>query len=45
MPKSFKTTEEGKEKEVKRLPVVGVEGAKKVVDEADGVSNELIPGW
>ena len=45
VPKGFKTTEEGREKEVKRLPVVGREGARKVVDEMVGESNELIPGW
>ena len=45
VPKTFTTTEAGKEKEVKRLPVVGVEGARKVVDEKQGKSNELIVGW
>ena len=30
---------------MKRLPVVGAEGARKVVDEMVGKSNELIPGW
>lgn len=29
----------------KRLPVVGREGATKVVDETVGESNKLIPGW
>lgn len=37
--------EKGKEKDVKRLPVVGAEGARKVVDEAVGESNKLLPGW
>jgi hypothetical protein len=45
VPKTFKTTEEGREKEVKRLPVVGREGARKVLDEDSSQSNELIPGW
>ena len=45
VPKSFKTSQAGREKEVKRLPVVGAEGATKVVNETDGKSNELIPGW
>ena len=45
VPKTFKTTEEGREKEVKVLPVVGAEGARKVVDEQDGDSNKLITGW
>jgi hypothetical protein len=45
VPKGFKTTEEGREKEVKRLPVVGREGARKCVDETVGKSNELIPDW
>ena len=45
VPKGFKTTEAGREKEVKRLPVVGAEGARKVVDEMVGKSNELIPEW
>lgn len=30
VPKGFKTSEEGREKEVKRLPVVGAEGAKRL---------------
>ena len=45
VPEGFKTSEEGREKEVKRLPVVGAEGARKVVDETQGESNELMPGW
>lgn len=45
IPSSFKTTEEGKEKEVKRLPVLGPEAARKVVDEESGKSNRLIPDW
>lgn len=45
IPDSFKTTEEGREKEVKRLPVCGREAARKAVDEHDGPSNELIPTW
>jgi hypothetical protein len=45
VPKTFTTTEPGKEKEVKRLPVVGPEGARKVVDEKQGKSNELIADW
>ncbi len=45
VPKTFKTTEQGKEKEVNRLPVVGGEGARKGVDEEDGKSNELMNGW
>ena len=45
VPKTFKTTEAGKEKDVKRLPVVGAEGARKVVDEDQGKSNELMQGW
>jgi hypothetical protein len=45
VPKTFSTTEAGKEKDVKRLPVVGAEGARKVVDETQGKSNELIVGW
>lgn len=28
-----------------RLPVVGAEGARKVLDENSSRSNELIPGW
>jgi len=45
VPSSFKTTEEGQEKEVNRLPVFGVEAARKVVDETRGKSNELISDW
>lgn len=45
VPSSFKTEEPGREKEVQRLPVVGAEGARKVVDEVDGKSNLLIPNW
>lgn len=45
IPQGFKTTEEGKEKEMKRLPVVGVEGARKGRDEHCGKSNDLIAGW
>jgi len=32
-------------KGVKRLPVVGREGARKVLDERSVKSNELIPDW
>ena len=45
IPESFKTAEEGREKEVKRLPVCGKEAARKVVDEDGSKSNELIPDW
>jgi SnoaL-like domain len=45
VPKTFRTTQEGAEKEVDELPVVGAEGALKVVDEEDGESNLLIRGW
>jgi SnoaL-like domain len=45
VPKTFKTTQEGAEKEVDKLPVVGAEGALKVVDEEDGESNLLIRDW
>lgn len=45
IPKTFKTAEEGREKEVKRLPVCGREAARKVVDEERYESNELIPDW
>ncbi|KAF2230871.1 dienelactone hydrolase-like protein [Viridothelium virens] len=34
-----------KKQGVERLPVVGVEGAEKVVDEESVESNELIPEW
>ncbi|KAF2098771.1 dienelactone hydrolase-like protein [Rhizodiscina lignyota] len=39
VPKSFS------DKGVKRLPVVGAEGARKVVDEKSEPSNELISSW
>lgn len=45
IPKTFKTREEGREKEVEKLPVLGEESAKKVVDEDSGRSNRLIPTW
>ena len=45
VPTGFRTSEEGRERDVKRLPVVGAEGARKVVDEMQGKSNELMAGW
>ncbi|KPI39487.1 uncharacterized protein AB675_5076 [Cyphellophora attinorum] len=45
IPDTFKTTEKGREKEVKQLPVCGKEAARKGVNEKDGRSNQLIPGW
>ena len=45
IPKTFKTAEEGREKEVKKLPVCGKESARKIVDEESLPSNELIPDW
>lgn len=45
VPATFKTTKKGAEKEVDELPVVGPEGALKVVDEENGESNLLIPDW
>lgn len=45
VPSSFKTTEKGKEKEVKRLPVLGREAARKVVDEESGETNRMIKDW
>lgn len=45
IPPDFKTTEEGKEKQVKRLPVSGREAAMKVVDEESEESNKLIANW
>lgn len=45
IPDSFKTAEEGREKEVERLPVWGREAARKALDEDSSKSNELIPGW
>ena len=35
----------GKEKVAERLPVVGAEGARKVLNKEVGKSNTLIPGW
>jgi predicted ester cyclase len=45
IPGTFKTAEEGREKEVKRLPVCGKEAAQKVLDEHSAKSNDLIPDW
>lgn len=45
VPKTFKTAEEGREKEVERLPVWGREAARKVLDEDSSKSNDLIPDW
>lgn len=45
VPKTFETKQEGREKEVDRLPVLGAESAKKVADERDGRSNRLIRTW
>ena len=48
VPKTFKASggKDGEEEwEVERLPAVGGEGARKVVDEEVGESNELIDDW
>lgn len=45
VPKTFQTKEKGKEREVRRIPVLGAEAARKVLDEEDGESNQLLPGW
>jgi len=45
IPASFETKEGGQEKEVKRLPVLGAEAARRVADETKGKSNELISEW
>ena len=45
IPKGFKTTDDGRREEVKELPVRGREAARKVVNEKEGRSNELILGW
>ncbi|KKY25701.1 putative dienelactone hydrolase [Phaeomoniella chlamydospora] len=45
VPDGFKTSEQGREKEVKRLPVVGKEAVAKVADEDVGESNLLIEDW
>lgn len=45
IPDTFKTAEQGREEEVERLPVVGREAARKVLDEDSSRSNKLIPGW
>lgn len=45
IPKSFQTTDEKQRDQVKRLPVLGAGAARKVVDEEDGESNKLVPGW
>lgn len=45
IPSSFTTKAEGREADVKRLPVLGVETARRVVDEQRGRSNELVDGW
>jgi len=45
IPKTFKTAEEGREEEVERLPVLGREAARKVLDEDSSKSNQLIPDW
>lgn len=45
VPKTFKTTQDGAEKEVDELPVVGLEGAMKVLDEENGESNLLLRDW
>lgn len=44
VPKGFKIKEGAKGK-VQRLPVVGGEAARKVVDEESEESNELVPDW
>jgi SnoaL-like domain len=45
VPETFKTTQDGAEKEVDELPVVGSEGAMKVLDEENGESNLLLHDW
>lgn len=45
VPESFKTKEDGREREVKQLPVLGAEAARSVVDEKRGKSNRLIKDW
>ncbi|RVX72551.1 hypothetical protein B0A52_03741 [Exophiala mesophila] len=45
IPDSFKTAEEGREKEVKRLPVHGREAGRKIADGERYDSNRLISGW
>ncbi|KIX06009.1 uncharacterized protein Z518_03983 [Rhinocladiella mackenziei CBS 650.93] len=45
IPKTFKTAEEGREREIERLPVLGREAARKVLDEDSSKSNQLIPEW
>jgi len=44
IPRGFKVAR-GEKGKVVRLPVVGGEAARKVVDEEVGESNELIEGW
>ncbi|KAI1610365.1 carboxymethylenebutenolidase [Exophiala viscosa] len=45
IPDTFKTADQGREDEVERLPVVGREAARKVLDEDSSRSNKLIPEW
>jgi predicted ester cyclase len=45
VPSTFKTIQDGAEKEVEELPVIGSEGAMKVLDEETGESNLLLRGW
>lgn len=45
VPSSFKTKEEDKAKTVEKVPVLGSEAAKKVLDDEDGKSNRLIASW
>jgi SnoaL-like domain len=45
VPNTFTSIEQGAEKEIDELPVVGPEGALKVVDEEDGESNLFLRGW
>jgi predicted ester cyclase len=45
VPNTFTSIEQGAEKEIDELPVVGLEGALKVVDEEDGENNLFLRGW
>lgn len=45
VPAGFRTVVEAERDKVTRVPALGAEAARKVVDEHDGQSNLLIPGW
>lgn len=45
IPAGFRTVVADDREKLRRVPALGAEAARKVVNEKDGESNLLIPGW